>query len=558
MKDRYFLPSIRDKVDLEIHRFETSGSGNYMEPDWSETVLFKCEVILRSIRDNPGDILVYSDVDIIFLAPFLEKIRHAIKYKDIICQQDDPYGNFCTGFFVMRANRLTLKLWEMVRDAVKVEGRNQLAFNRIIRSMKDVRGGFLPPAFFGAGTFKPVQWKKNQLLYIPGDPVMFHANWIVGVNTKEAALHKVKQIAQLGRHAIYANNLLYKLVNRGRYNPAKAYYAVKKFNNQLLPVNPMFSKPRIVHIDASPVCQLKCRTCPTARGATRANLGSGMLAPHDFRKFLEDHPWVTDIELSNWGEVFLNPALGEIFRIGFENQVILNIKNGANLNYAGEDTLEDLVRYRVREITCSIDGATQEVYSNYRVNGNIENVLANIRKINAFKEKYNSPYPALTWQFVAFSHNEHEIEKAALMAEDLKMSFRLKLSWDDLYFESYNPAQDKEKIRSFLKLDYASRQEYEEKYGKNFVHSACLQMWKSPRINADGKLLGCTINYWDHFGNVFEEGLQACMESEKMQATRQLLMGMKVERKDIPCYKCKVYKSMVKTGRYISESDLGV
>jgi hypothetical protein len=35
------------------------------------------------------------------------------------------------------------------------------------------------------------------------------------------------------------------------------------------------------------------------------------------------------------------------------------MKNGANLNNVGEEVLEGLVKHRVRDITCSIDGAGQ-------------------------------------------------------------------------------------------------------------------------------------------------------------------------------------------------------
>jgi hypothetical protein len=81
-------------------------------------------------------------------------------------------------------------------------------------------------------------------------------------------------------------------------------------------------------------------------------------------------------------------------------------------------------------------------------------------------------------------------------------------------------------------------------------------MWQSPRINYDGRLLGCCINYWDDFGNVCEKGLEACLDSEKMKATRDLLTGHKTDRKDLPCFKCKVYKSRVKFGSFVITQDL--
>ncbi len=65
-----------------------------------------------------------------------------------------------------------------------------------------------------------------------------------------------------------------------------------------------------------------------------------------------------------------------------------------------------------RGITVSIDGATQAVYETYRVHGNVERVLANVRTINELKRRYGCDKPRLTWQFVIFGHNEHEIAEA--------------------------------------------------------------------------------------------------------------------------------------------------
>ncbi|MCK5215128.1 MAG: radical SAM protein, partial [Candidatus Omnitrophica bacterium] len=60
--------------------------------------------------------------------------------------------------------------------------------------------------------------------------------------------------------------------------------------------------PRQIRWDASTVCQLKCPSCPTASGETRANLGAGFLKFADFKKILDENPWLSNVELSNWGE----------------------------------------------------------------------------------------------------------------------------------------------------------------------------------------------------------------------------------------------------------------
>lgn len=316
-----------------------------------------------------------------------------------------------------------------------------------------------------------------------------------------------------------------------------------------------FTRPPRVGIEASTVCQLRCRTCPTAHGLIRRHLGNGFLSPSDFERFLDRHPYVRRVELSNWGEALLNPRLADILHIAGERKVAATLGNGVNLNTAGDELLEALVKYRVKTITCSIDGASRETYSIYRVSGDFDRVIRNIRKINDFKKAYRSGFPGLTWQFVAFGHNQHEIDAARKMAEELNMNFKLKLSWADMYYEDFSPVTDQDGIRTASVTGVADRKEYEAKYKKNMVADCCKQLWLSPKINWDGRVLGCCVNYWADYGNAFKDGLESCLSSERMAAARRMLTGSAASRDDIPCLQCKVYQSRVELGTFVSPDE---
>ena len=66
-------------------------------------------------------------------------------------------------------------------------------------------------------------------------------------------------------------------------------------------------------------------------------------------------------------------------------------------------------------------------------------------------------------------------------------------------------------------------------------------MWDEPQINFDGKLLGCCINRWGDYGNVFKEGLDACMAGEKYIYAKNMVLGLSPQREDVPCSMCKYY-----------------
>jgi MoaA/NifB/PqqE/SkfB family radical SAM enzyme len=310
-----------------------------------------------------------------------------------------------------------------------------------------------------------------------------------------------------------------------------------------------YHKPQKIRLESSSLCQLRCPSCPTTSKATLPVIGSGFLKLGDFKKLIDENDWVRAVELSNYGEMFLNPDLLEIIKYAYERQVILTASNGVNLNHAEDEVLEALVRYRFWRITCSIDGASQQTYQLYRRRGDFDKVIGNISKINAFKEKYGSIHPVLKWQFVAFGHNEHEIESARELARELGMEFHLKLSWDS----KVSPTKEHELIRK--EAGAASREEFKDKNGVDYMQSICHQLWDQPQINWDGKVLGCCRNYWGEFGgNAFEDGLLQSINTERMAYAREMLRGEKEARDDIPCSTCSIYLGMRAKGRWLERS----
>ena len=189
-------------------------------------------------------------------------------------------------------------------------------------------------------------------------------------------------------------------------------------------------RPKRIRLEASSVCQLKCPTCPNTNKEILPIVGKGFLQLSNFQKLLYENPWISEIELSNFGEIFLNPDLLEIIKHAYERKVALTANNGVNLNNVESAVLEGLVKYKFQSMTCSLDGVSNETYKRYRIGGNYDTVIENIKKINLFKKQHKSRYPLLTWQFVVFGYNEHEIPIAQKLADELDMNFHLKLSWD--------------------------------------------------------------------------------------------------------------------------------
>lgn len=276
-----------------------------------------------------------------------------------------------------------------------------------------------------------------------------------------------------------------------------------------------------VCIDASSLCQLQCTACPQTSKELTHTIRTGLLAYGHFTHFVDTHPAVKHIELSNWGEIFLNPALVNIMRYAHEHGIALTAFNGVNLNHASPEQLEALVTCQVQGLTVSIDGASHDTYAVYRKNGHFNTVIKNIQTINEHKKTYGSALPLLTWQFIPMQHNAHELPRARAMAHELGMHFHTKADW--------SAPRRKKTLR--------------EKFAQ---FTLCAMMWDMPQINWDGTLLGCCANKWGGYGNVLEHGLHACMQSDLYTRTQRALLGKDIMPDNAPCRNCPHYHALKK------------
>ena len=184
----------------------------------------------------------------------------------------------------------------------------------------------------------------------------------------------------------------------------------------------------------------------------------------------------------------------------------------------------------------------------YRVGGDFERVVANIKELNRLKKLHGSPYPELTWQFVVFGHNEHEIPLARELASEWDMRFVPKLSWNS----DFSPIRDHEYVRRQLGMPASTREEFAQEQGTNYMQHVCLNLWRSPKVNWDGLILGCCWTQEGFGGNAFRDGYVAAINNEKIRYARRMLLGMEPPRDDIACTQCKLYRDLAEKGEFLT------
>jgi MoaA/NifB/PqqE/SkfB family radical SAM enzyme len=311
--------------------------------------------------------------------------------------------------------------------------------------------------------------------------------------------------------------------------------------------------PTNLSVEACTVCQLRCPTCPTTSEDANPFIGQGSLRAGDFERLLAGAPRARAVHFVSLGEIFLNKEIGDVLRIGHERGLDLHSDSGTNFNHAPEELLEALVRYRLRELRCSIDGASPETYGRYRVGGDFDRVIDNLRRLDATKRRLGGPYPRLIWQFVVFGHNEHELPKARAMAHDLGMAFEAKMSWDP----AYSPIRDAAFVREQTGWKETSRDDFVDATGQNYMRDVCRALWLYPRVNWDGRMLGCCWNSWGEFGgNAFEDGYEAVVDSAGLRRAREMLLGRSGPTEAVPCTTCEMYLGMCERGDFLTEDEI--
>lgn len=288
-----------------------------------------------------------------------------------------------------------------------------------------------------------------------------------------------------------------------------------------------------VSVDICTKCQLRCISCSTSKGIIRNGfVKEGIMSFLSFKHIIDENPQIEEIELSNWGEIFLNKEIIPMLEYAATHEVRLVCGNGANFNNVTDTVLEALVKYKLYYLNLSIDGACNETYSIYRRNGDFEKVISNIRKLNTYKAKYDSAFPKLSWQFIIFGHNEHEINTVKELCKELNMVFNPKMNHSD-----FSPVKNLKKIKKETGLDYASRDEYLTKHKDEYKHP-CYQCLYSPQINWNGDVLGCCVNKWKGLGNILDHPLVKIFNFELYKKMLETLVGKRDVDDTIPCYYC--------------------
>lgn len=290
------------------------------------------------------------------------------------------------------------------------------------------------------------------------------------------------------------------------------------------------SLPVNILIEPCNICNLKCPGCITGIGNKEAINPQMLDLDHFKRIFDQIREYAFNISLYNWGEPFLNRNVFSI--IEYASSKGCGVTVHSNFNVFDDEMAEKAVSSRLTHVYLSIDGATQETYEKYRSGGELSQAIANISLLVSKKKRMKSKFPIMTWKYLVFPHNVHEIEKARRRAKELEVDA----------FELVPGNIDNVAV-------FGKDEVYDLSKGRTIRHERefCDSLWDSLIVYPDGSVIPCcqAFRKKDIFGNVLETSIKDVWNNKEFVSIRKMIGSKKIEEViRHPCCECSIIEKM--------------
>lgn len=175
--------------------------------------------------------------------------------------------------------------------------------------------------------------------------------------------------------------------------------------------------PYHITLEPTNACNLKCPLCPTGVGTL--NRPKGKMTFEEFKRIIDQiGPYTARLEMAGLGEPFINSDICRMIRYAADAGVWVHLDTNVTLIDTPQK-VHDLIASGLGTLNMSIDGATQETYEKYRVNGDLAKVLENLKALVQEKKRSGVKRPEIVCQVVVTRQNEHEIDDIRRIATEL-------------------------------------------------------------------------------------------------------------------------------------------
>jgi len=247
-------------------------------------------------------------------------------------------------------------------------------------------------------------------------------------------------------------------------------YIVHRYRYELFPkLKVLDDYPPYLQIEPSSICNYRCVFCfETDKTFTNKKNGfMGSMKLDLFKKIIDQaENNIEFLSLASRGEPLVCKEI--ISMLKYTEGKFLNLKMNTNASLLNEKSCHAILSGGIKTLVFSADAADAELYSKLRVNGDLNQVLKNIKLFKKIKETHYSGSKIITRV------------SGVKVSEKQNINAMIKL-WgelvDQVAFVDYNPWENV----------------YESKKSK--INEPCSDLWRRMFIWWDGKVNPCDTDY---------------------------------------------------------------
>ncbi len=319
----------------------------------------------------------------------------------------------------------------------------------------------------------------------------------------------------------------YFLTSLNHLTPKKILNIIKAEINLVRRTTVCSSLPYHMNVDLTNICQLRCPLCATGQRAHDRPLG--IMEFETFKRVVDEiGDYLLLIHFVQWGEPFLNPKALKFFN--YAHQKGIGALTSTNFSHDfSQRQIEEIVKSGLDIFVVSLDGITPGVYNKYRVGGNFDLVIKNIKLLVEAKKRFKSKKPFVEWQFLVNKYNEHQIPQLATFAKNLGVDslviIPIVILFGQTKHDHLNISDWLPKNKKFRPKDYSLK----SNKSINLPIGRCWWLWRSFALSHDGGISSCCYNNSKRldFGNILENNFRDIWNNGKYRSARSIFKNSK-------------------------------
>lgn len=273
--------------------------------------------------------------------------------------------------------------------------------------------------------------------------------------------------------------------------------------------------PPCLQVEPSSACNYRCVFCyQTDEKLTDPKQGHmGVMSLDLFKRVIDEAQGKCEaITLASRGEPLMNRQIVEMLR--YMEAKFLASKINTNASMLDERKCHAILEAGINTVVFSADAAAEPLYSQLRVLGNLDKVLANIRRFRDIRERHYPGSRTITRVSGVKFREDQSLDEMEALWGDLV---------DEVAFVAYNP--------------------WENTYDQpvNDIGTPCSDLWRRMFVWVDGRVNPCDVDYRSTLavGDAQGRSLAELWRGEAYEALRAAHLERR--RSGVsPCNRCTV------------------